>query len=57
MATITIENVPQNIVEQYWKIISFEKVKNNFNVSKITYWNDKELNNLWKTSTVFSNSF
>jgi len=60
MNTITIKNVPKNIVKEYWTVVSYEFfVKKIYNdkKNKITYWNDEEIDNMWKTSLVSSSSF
>lgn len=56
---ITVKNVPKDIVQKYWEVLTYDKLKETilFNNDNIVYWNDEEINNMWKTSTVFSNSF
>jgi len=65
MATITIKNVPNKVVEKIWTSIEYsddfkflwkKRIINNFKDS-IEYWDDIELNNLWKSSLITSNSF
>ncbi len=65
MATITIENVPDEIVSIYWVKVSYDiwikfPSKKRINLDKInniTYWDEDDLNNLGKSSTITSKSF
>ena len=45
MENITIQNVPQSFIENI-------KVENN----KVVYWDDGEIKDIGKTSSIFSNS-
>ncbi|MDQ7009229.1 MAG: hypothetical protein Q9M94_02970 [Candidatus Gracilibacteria bacterium] len=59
METVTIENVPKSFIKKYGKVLSYNKFEENFykKNENITYWNDEEINNMGKTSTILSNSF
>lgn len=66
MAVITIENVPDEIVLKYWLKIKYTSDikfpsrvrKNTWKINNdIIYWDEKELENMWKTSTFTSKSF
>jgi len=65
MATITIKNVPAEIIKEVWTTIEYS---NNFKFlwkkrlyndshNNIEYWDDREIDNLWKNSLITSNSF
>ena len=65
MATITINNVPSEIVDEIgtnikytsdFKFPSRKRIINDKNL-KVTYWDDDEISNLWKNSLITSNSF
>jgi len=63
MNSIIIKNVPQNIINKIWteisydffikKITQIDKIDN----KKIDYWTDEEIETLWMTSAISSNSF
>lgn len=65
MTNITILDVPENIVKKYWKTIKysnamrFESKKRieSIQEEKLTYRDDSEIKNMWKSSTITSNSF
>jgi len=65
MATITIKNVPNKIVNEVWTSIQYssdfkflwKRRDINYNKSNIEYWDNDEVNNLWKSSLITSNSF
>jgi len=59
MDTIILKDVPKDFIKEYWKIVSYDFFvkKINQNNEKIIYWNDEEIDNMWKTSSIFSNSF
>ena len=58
MNTITIKDVPQNIIKKYWNEISYDFFIKKINkLDKIDYWTDEEIERLWMTSAISSNSF
>jgi hypothetical protein len=59
MESITIEKVPKNFIKQYWKTISYDFFMQNiiWKKEEIIYWNDEEIKNIGKSSSIFSNSF
>ena len=56
MGKIVLNNVPQEIVEKYWKEMSYSFFIKNLS-RNVNYWTDDELENFWKTSCLTSNSF
>jgi len=61
MDSIVVKNVPKNIINKFWTEISYDffvkKINKINNLDKIDYWTDKEINSLWTTSAISSNSF
>ncbi len=65
MPTIIIQDVPAKVIKKvgtnikYSKNIKFPSKKRPTNKTnfEITYWDDNEIENLWKTSTIKSKSF
>lgn len=64
MATITISNVPEKIVKQYGSSLEYSSEiklprlrRKNIDDSSVVFWWDDEINNMWKTSSISSNSF
>ncbi len=65
MPSITINNVPSEIVDEIWTSIQYtrdfkflwkKRPVNNIG-DKVEYWDDNELSNFWKSSLITSNSF
>ena len=59
MTNLLVENVPDEFIREFWDTVSY-----NFFISKIkrrdmdiNYWEDSEIEEMWKVSAVFSNSF
>jgi len=65
MATLTIKNVPAEIINEVWTTIEYsnnfkflwKKRLSNDSHNNIEYWDDREIDNLWKSSLITSNSF
>ena len=56
MATITIKNVPNEVVSEIWTSIEYSKdlkflwKKRILNIDKIEYWDDREIKDYWKNN-------